>query len=80
MGFCMESKGRFAIEMRRESFTVHADYGYETVDGVTVHASSADVFGKHWRETPHPEFLLEDLDDLILALQGAKKYLKERGR
>jgi len=76
----MESKGRVAIEVRRVSFTVHADYGYETVDGETVHASSADVFGKNWRETPHPEFLLEDLDDLILALQEAKKHLQERGR
>jgi hypothetical protein len=25
-------------------------------------------FGQHWREQPHPEFLLEDVPDLIRAL------------
>lgn len=27
-----------------------------------------EPFGEHWRERAHPEFLLEDLDDLIAAL------------
>lgn len=32
-----------------------------------------DLFGRHWRENPHPEFLLEDLDDLIAALTAIKE-------
>lgn len=26
-------------------------------------------FAEHWRDTPHPEFLNEDIDDLIAALE-----------
>ena len=33
-------------------------------------------FGKYWRECAHPEFLSEDLDDLINALLEIKKDKK----
>lgn len=77
MGMCLEKKGRIGIEVRNESFKIHPSYGYEGVDG-EFHTPDSDTFGKQWREDPHPEFLLEDLDDLIAALQDARKYIKSK--
>jgi hypothetical protein len=74
MGFCMEEVGNISIELRRESFVVHAGYGY---DEEGEHTPPEDHFGKHWREGGHPEFLFKDLDDLIKALQLAKRHLKD---
>lgn len=70
MGMCLEDFGKMSIEVRRESFIVHTSYGYTDDE---QHDDSS--FGKHWREAGHPEFMLEDLDDLIAALQDAKRYL-----
>jgi hypothetical protein len=79
MGMCLKDFGNVSIEVRRESFIVHPSYGYTTdADGDKVHTSNSDHFGKSWRERPHPEFMLEDLDDLIKALQDAKKYVEAR--
>lgn len=75
MGMCLDDFGRLSIEVRRESFIVHSDYGY-TPDG--DHTPDTDHHGKHWRTAGHPEFLLTDLDDLIAALQDAKDYLVNR--
>jgi hypothetical protein len=74
---CLENKGRIGVEVRGShgSFVIHPSYGY---DGDENHTPDSDTFGKHWREDPHPEFLLEDLDDLIAALQDAKKYIKSQ--
>lgn len=66
MGFIHEQHGRVAIETRRESFIVHMGYGYDPSGN--ERDDSLGAFGRHWREMPHPEFLHEDLDDLITAL------------
>lgn len=80
MGMCLEGKGNTSVEVRRESFVIHAGYGYtQDRDGDDVHTPESDTFGKHWREEPHPEFLLGDLDDLIASLEEARAYLKQRG-
>lgn len=73
MGMCLDEVGNVSIEVRRESFIVHANYS-EFEDPLMRSLASA------WRELPHPEFLIEDLDDLIKALAAARKYLKEKGR
>lgn len=66
MGFIHERVGTFSIEERRESFIIHPNYGY-TEDG-NEHSDVLGSFGRHWRESPHPEFRRDDLDDLIAAL------------
>ena len=73
MGMCLEDFGRISIEVRRESFYVHAGYAY-TADG----EREPGEFASAWRELPHPEFLIEDIDDLIKALEDARDYLKRR--
>jgi len=40
-----------------------------------IHAEEGHIWPP---ESPHPEFLLEDLNDLIDALLDAKKYVIER--
>src|SRR3954453_16120299 len=121
MGGLREDFGRMSIETRRESFYVHAGYGYQpwrrklgdlalraevSLDGkrwrifaltedyvgireqqfsterelppdteVVVPGYEEDAPGPHaahWREFPHPEFLYEDLDDLIAALEDLR--------
>jgi hypothetical protein len=68
MGFCMDSVGHVCVELRNESFKIHADYR----DG---------ALGEWWGSDEsqpshgHPEFMLADLDDLIAALQKAKAKL-----
>lgn len=74
MGFCLDGVGRVSVEVRRESFVIHADYGY-TVDA--EHTPDSDHHGKHWRETPHPEFEIKDLDDLIASLEEAKQHIQK---
>ena len=68
--------GRITCEARRESFIVHPSYGYA---GVDAHTPANDTFGRHWREDPHPEFLIEDLDDLIDALENLRRYYRKTG-
>lgn len=81
MGLCLEGKGKMSVEVRRESFIVHAGYWYtKDADGDEVHTPDSDRFGRHWREAPRPEFVIADLDDLIAALQEAKSYLVRDGR
>ena len=63
MGYVRKGFGNVTIETRRESFVVHMSYGYSD-DGVSEEVHPLDV----WREVPHPEFMNEDLDDLITAL------------
>jgi hypothetical protein len=45
-----------------------------------------EPFGVHWREGAHPEFLLEDVPDLVLALadlptfpEDLREVLQQRG-
>lgn len=77
MGMCLDGKGKMSVEVRRESFTIHTEYGYvRDADGDLRLGPDSDSFGKGWRTTPHPEFMLEDLDDLIAVLEEAKAYLK----
>jgi hypothetical protein len=73
---CLDGRGRMSVEVRSShgSFVVHPSYGYNG----DSHTPDSDDFGKQWREDPHPEFLIEDLDDLITALQDAKKYIKSQ--
>lgn len=78
MGFCHESHGenRISVEERSESFYIHPGYGYNQAgddhdDSITLGGERTDKrasFAKHWRETVHPELLLEDVPDLIRAL------------
>lgn len=75
MGFCLEGKGKMSVEVRRESFIIHTAYGY-TAD--EEHTPDTDHFGKHWREAGHPEFMIEDLDDLIASLREAKRHLAKK--
>jgi hypothetical protein len=81
MGFCNESHGpnRISVEERTESFYVHPGYGY-SADGL-AHDDTIVLGGKrtkranfarHWREEPHPEFVLEDVPFLIQALADLK--------
>jgi hypothetical protein len=70
MGFIHEDVGRISIETRRESFIIHPNYGYN-VEG-NEHSEDLGSFGRHWRESPHPEFLNDDLDDLIAALEHVR--------
>jgi hypothetical protein len=74
MGLIYNKHGRITIEVRSESFILHPDYGY-TRDGNNISDDLGD-FGKYWRECAHPEFLSEDLDDLINALLEIKKDKK----
>ena len=71
MGMCLGEHGAVSIEVRRESFVVHASYGYRG----TTEASPRESWEKRWVDEPHPEFPLEDLDNLIGALQEARAYL-----
>ncbi len=76
MGMCLDGKGKMSVEVRRESFVVHPSYGYTKDE---EHDDSS-AFATSWRESPHPEFLIEDLDDLIRSLIEAREYLvKTRG-
>jgi hypothetical protein len=71
MGFINEPHGRITVETRRESFVVHPNYGYDETGA--EHSDALGAFGRHWRETPHPEFLYDDLRDLIKALAAIAK-------
>lgn len=70
MGFCRDGFGPFGTEERRESFIIHPD-------------DSKEGYEK-WAERPHPEFLLEDLPDLLRALEellpAALSVLKAKAR
>ena len=76
MGMILENHGRIGIEVRRKSFTVHPSNGYSE-DGERFD-ESLGKFGKHWREGVHPEFMLDDIDDLISALEKARDYAVAR--
>jgi len=76
MGMCLEEFGRISIEVRRESFIVHTNYGYD--ESGDRHSDRDGNFGVTWRESPSPEFYLSDLDDLIKALEDARHYIKNR--
>lgn len=71
MGFIEEKHGRVSIERRGESFKIHADYGRDA-DGNPVTGALADG----WRERPHPEFMNDDIDDLIAALTEARDKMR----
>lgn len=80
MGFIREAHGRVAVEERRESFTIHPGYGYDDTgnehsDLVTVAGERVErvSFCREWREGGHPEFLYDDLDDLIAALTALRE-------
>lgn len=73
---CLEEFGRVSIEVRRESFIIHPGYGYD--ESKNQHSDRDGDFGLRWRLSPHPEFKLEDLDDLIKALEDARDYVKNR--
>jgi hypothetical protein len=75
VGFIHEPHGRITVETRRESFIVHTSYGYDASGN--VHCAELGAFGKYWRDHPHPEFLLEDLDDLIQALYSVRNVAHE---
>jgi hypothetical protein len=60
MGFVHKNHGNISIETRSESFYIHA--GYE----------EGEVLAEFWRDVPHPEFLLSDLEDLIAALEEVR--------
>jgi hypothetical protein len=77
MGLVYDSHGRsrISVEERSESFYIHPGYGYDeegnehtddirTARGVEHNPS----FAERWRKDGHPEFLLEDVPDLIVAL------------
>jgi hypothetical protein len=66
VGFIRDRFGRITIEERSESFIVHPVYGYDASGNAWDDGLGS--FGVYWREHPHPEFLLDDLDDLIAAL------------
>lgn len=77
MGHVHESHGvnGLSVEQREESFYIHPGYGYD--DTNNVHSDLVVIngnrvvrasFARHWREEPHPEFLLSDVPALILAL------------
>lgn len=66
MGFLHPDVGIITVEASRESFTVHADYGYET--GEDNELVDYGNLGHKWIDYPHPEFMYADLDDLIMAL------------
>lgn len=77
MGMCLDGKGRMSVEVRRESFVIHPSYGYaKSVDGDDELTPDSDHFGRSWRENPHPEFFIGDLDDLIASLQEAKAHIE----
>lgn len=60
MGSIREGVGKFEVEERRESFIVH------------YNPATGGDFERHWRENPHPEFVYDDLVDLITALTEMK--------
>lgn len=68
MGFCMESVGHVSVELRNESFKIHADYREGALGEWWVNDRPQPFHG-------HPEFKLANLDDLIAALQKAKAEL-----
>lgn len=124
MGHIYEDHGKIAVEGRRESFYVHAGYGYRQATRpvgdlhpgdefdyrggrcklyalfadhalVLVDAAEPDrveltelvgiddqefdetePLGRVWREHPHPEFAIEDLDDLIAALTEYREAIR----
>ena len=73
MGLVMSDHGNVSVELRRESFIIHA--GYDTTpEGKPATGPHAEG----WRR-PHPEFLKADLDDLIAALVEARERLRATG-
>lgn len=75
MGLCMPDHGRVSVELRRESFIVHADYAHDEVGN-----PAAGALAERWRGKPHPEFELRDIDDLIAALTEARDEAARAGR
>lgn len=65
MGLCMEHHGRVLVEVRGESFKIHAGY-----------AGINDALAALWSRYPHPEFIVDDIDDLIAALQEARTHIR----
>jgi hypothetical protein len=72
----MKPQGRVSVEVRRESFTIHYGAGRGAAEDHEDDTTFSPALKKFWREVPHPEFELADLDDAIKALQAAKKYLR----
>jgi hypothetical protein len=68
VGFCLEPKGAISTEARRESFIVHIDDRADPSYG-----------RQHEHGDPHPEYMWEDLEDLIGALRELRMYALERG-
>lgn len=60
MGMCLEGRGKFSVEVRRESFFLHHEDNYENI-----------------HERCSPEWMIDELDDLIAALQEAKSYIEK---
>jgi hypothetical protein len=67
MGMCLADFGNVSIEVRRESFIIHA--------GPMLRNGKPD---ERWIQNPHPELPLEELYNLIEALKDAKRYLQGR--
>jgi hypothetical protein len=72
MGMCLDYVGKISVEVRRESFKIHANYAYDGDSEKQAKGPLADW----WRESVHPEFMLKDLDDLIEALKQAKAFIE----
>ena len=79
MGYCMKPSGRASVEIRRESFMIHYGAGHGDQDP-EEDKDFDPALEKFWREVPHPEFAIEDLDATIRALQAAKLYLVKGDR
>jgi hypothetical protein len=71
VGHIEQPHGRITIETRRESFIIHPNYGYD--ESGNEHSDELGAFGRLWRESGHPEFLYDDLRDLIKALAAVAK-------
>lgn len=62
---CLEGRGDFACEVRRESIILHWE-------------NSGNSLCPVWpNDAPHVEFETRHLDDMIAALQQARRYLKK---
>lgn len=83
MGHLREPVGGVTIEERRESFVIHPGYGYDdegerhtNLVRVGGELEVRELFCERWRETGHPEFIYDDLDDLIKALTALRDERK----
>ena len=76
MGFIRDQIGRFSIESRRESFYIHADYGYKPLE---KKLSDVELGGFFYYKS-HPKNVYQVLGKRLSATSAANEIAVEFGK